>query len=400
MNIIFIANNTVGDGMSGGDRIWINFIKYWKKGINIDLICSIEAYNMLAREYAESGLSSITISDQKIISGNHSSLVNLFKYQIKRVFKGIKTIYSNLEMIKKSDFIYSSSDFYPDLLPAFFAKIIYRKIKWIAGYYLIVPSPIGIKTPYKGTKRLKGFVYWIMQKPSLFLVRHFADYIFVTSEPDVKNFISKRIENSKIIIIKGGIDLRHSEDYMNMKGIVPIEKRKYDACFVGRFHVQKGVLELIDIWNILNNKINNKKLAIIGDGELKEELERKINKYNLNENVEILGFLDGESKYGVFRNSKIILHPAIFDSGGMAMVEGMAFGLPGISFDLEALKSYYPKGVLKILCFDLETYANAIIKLLEDKELYIKFSREACKYAKTWDWKERANAIQSQIFNK
>lgn len=399
MNIIFIANNTIGDGMSGGDRIWINFINYWESKIDINLICSEEACNMLKRELAENSSINITISDKKITLGNFNSLINLFKYQIKRVFKGIKAIYNNLQIVKKSDFIYSTSDFYPDLMPALFAKIISRKIKWIAGYYLIIPSPICVHTPYKGTQRLKGFIYWIMQKPSIFFVKHFADYVFITSEPDVKKFISKRLGTSKIIIIKGGIYLKHSEDYINRKNIIHIEKRKYDACFVGRFHIQKGVFELIDIWNILNSKISNKKLAIIGDGELKEGIENKINKYNLNNNIEILGFLDGEDKYEIFRNSKMILHPAIFDSGGMAMAEGMAFGLPGLSFDLEALKSYYPKGVLKIPCFDLEAFANAIIKLLEDNELYAKFSSEAYEYAKTWDWRGRANSIFDQLVN-
>jgi len=398
MKIIFIANNTIGSGMSGGDRIWINFIKYWENKIDINLICSEEAHNMLKREFAENGLESMTISDKKIPL-EYLNIRNLFKYQIKRIFKGVKAVYSNLKIIKKSTFIYSASDFYPDIIPAFFAKIIYRKIKWIAGYYLIAPSPIGSKTPYKKNNRLKGLMYWMMQRTSLFIVKHFADYVFVTSEPDVKNFISKKLENSKIIIIKGGIYLQDSRDYINRTNIISVEKRKYDACFVGRFHVQKGILELIDIWNILNSKINNKKLAIIGDGELKEEIEDKINKYNLNKNIEILGFLDGEDKYEIFRNSKMILHPAIFDSGGMAMAEGMAFGLPGISFDLEALKSYYPKGVLKITCFDLESFANTIIKLLEDSELYAKFSGEAYEYAKTWDWKVRADSIFHQLIN-
>lgn len=147
-------------------------------------------------------------------------------------------------------------------------------------------------------------------------------------------------------------------------------------------------------------KKNNARLALIGDGILKDEIEYKINKYQLNNNIEIMGFKDGHEKFDVFMNSKIILHPAIFDSGGMAMAEGMAFGLPGISFDLEALKSYYPRGVIKIPCFDIEAFANAIIDLLENEKLYKELSKEAYEYAKTWDFKERANDIYKQVFGK
>ncbi len=402
MNIIFIANDVVGDGMSGGDRIWMNFVKYWRKKINIILMCSEDANNMLIRGLVKNEIIDIThiiITAKKGNSANFNNLINLFKYQIKRTFKGIKMVYHNLELVKNSDFVYSSSDFYPDLMPAFFAKIINKRIKWIAGYYLIAPFPISDSTPYKSTQRLKGFIYWLMQKLSLFIVKHFADYVFVTSEPDVKRFISKRVDNSKVIVVKGGVDIKASENYMKEANIIPIEKRKYDACYVGRFHPQKGVLELIDIWNILRGRGINAKLAIIGCGELEEKIVNKINEYDINDNIKILGFLDGKEKYEVFRNSKMILHPAIYDSGGMAMAEGMAFGLPGVSFDLEALKSYYPKGVLKVPCFNLEAFANVITQLLKDKELYDKFSREALEYTKTWDWEERANFIFSQIFN-
>ena len=39
---------------------------------------------------------------------------------------------------------------------------------------------------------------------------------------------------------------------------------------------------------------------------------------DLAKNIELLGFKDGSEKYAVFKQSKIIVHPAIFDSGGMA----------------------------------------------------------------------------------
>ena len=396
-NILLIANNTVGSGMSGGDRIWINFIRYWGERSGIRFMGSKEAVDMLKREQIDEIPVNIIISDENNIPYNLNSLLSLLRFQIKRIFKGIKSAYNNLELINNSEFVYSVAYFYPDFLTALFIKIMNKKIKWIVGYYLIAPFPMNNRTPYRGKHRLKGFIYWLMQRPSLYITRHFADYVFVTSEPDINNFISRKITPSKVVVVKGGIDLKSSEDYIKKIGIIPLEERKYDACFVGRLHVQKGIFELIDIWNIVNKKIGGIKLAIIGDGELKKEMEDGINRYHLNNYVDILGFLDGEDKYDVFRNSKIILHPAIYDSGGMAMAEGMVFGLPGISFNLEALDTYYPKGVLKIPCFELEMYADGIIKLLKDREYYEKFSKEAYEYAKTWDWEKRTYDIFRHI---
>jgi glycosyltransferase involved in cell wall biosynthesis len=398
--VIIIANNTYGKMMSGGDRIWIELTKNLAEKLNIVLFTSEEGLLLLNKSQETKVNISIIKTDTEFKDNNLYSILGLIKMQIRRTYKGIKYISANMGIIKNSDFIYSSSDFYPDFLSAIFAKIINKKIKWIAGFYLFATFPLSKNTPYKGINRVKGILYWFMQLPSYFIIKRFADYVFVTSEPDIKRFYSKKNNILKILAIKGGIDISESEKYLKSNdSVIPLDRREYDACFVGRFHVQKGCLELIDIWSNVNKK-KKLKLVLIGDGELKHEIENKVAKLSMQSQIEILGFLDGKDKYEIFKQSKLMVHPAIYDSGGMAMAEGMAFGLPGISFDLEALKSYYPKGVIKIPCFDIEAFANAIISLLENEKFYKELSKEAYEYAKTWDWSERANYIYKQVFEK
>ncbi len=83
----------------------------------------------------------------------------------------------------------------------------------------------------------------------------------------------------------------------------------------------------------------------------------------------------------------------------MAACEAMACSIPGVSFDLEALKTYYPKGMLKIRCFDLDEFARGIIRLLEDDKLYSELREEAVKLIETeWDWNNRAKNIYDRVF--
>ncbi len=89
-------------------------------------------------------------------------------------------------------------------------------------------------------------------------------------QPDVEKFITKRRNRDKIVVIYGGVDIGHSEEYLASGNGIPIEKRKYDACFVGRFHPQKGVLELIDIWKMVCKDNSYAKLAMIGIGPLEK----------------------------------------------------------------------------------------------------------------------------------
>lgn len=146
-------------------------------------------------------------------------------------------------------------------------------------------------------------------------------------------------------------------------------------------------------------RIPDAKLAIIGAGSSKyrNRVLIEIKRSNLEQNIFLLGFLDGEEKYGVFQKSKIILHPALYDSGGMAACEAMAWGLPGVSFDLPALRTYYPKGVIKTPCYDFNKFAENIVNLIRDKELYERIKEEAIAWAMEWDWDKRAQDILNTI---
>ena len=169
---------------------------------------------------------------------------------------------------------------------------------------------------------------------------------------------------------------------------------------MGRLHPQKGVLEIVDIWQKVTKKLPGALLAIIGDGQLERDLKLKIKNLKLSQNIVLFGFQTGNSKYNIFKQSKIVVHPAIFDSGGMAAAEAMAWGLPGVSFDLPALKTYYPQGMIKTACFDLDAFAHNIVQLLSSPSIYKTTSHEAIDLITTvWDWSKRSNKIYSEIFN-
>lgn len=389
--ILFISNNNFGEGLSGGDRIFLNFIKYWQKNLKITLMGSQETY-LLLQKYNTTNIS--FIKTDQINKNSKPTVINILKHQIKRTIKGIYLIkYINLT---KYDYIYSVSDFYPDLLPALIIKILKPKIKWFAGYYLFAPNPLSTSSPYIHNKEfLKGLVYFLGQLPSRLIVNLFSNTILVTSEPDISKFKSK-----KVVVVQGGVDTKEAQDYLKSNKQINPLKRKYDACFIGRLHPQKGVLELIDIWKLVTKNKPQAKLAIIGNGDLEEKVREKIIKLNLKSNIEMLGFLDGVNKYQIFKNSKIVLHPATYDSGGMAAAEAMAWGLPGVSFDLQALKTYYPKGMLKTPIGNYYAFSKNILKLLNDQNYYKNISLQAIELTtEVWSWPKKCTNLYNQIFS-
>ena len=383
-NLFIIANWMQGAALSGGDRIFIELAKRWGNKLNVSLFVSKEGNQICCREGLNLANQKIWASD--IFSGNRLS---------DGVYRTLNSIFHALRVTSsQEDIILSSSDFMPDSLPAFIIKLRNPKVKWIASFYLFAPRPWKKNSPYKGTKRVIGLMYWLSQIPAYYMIKKFADLVFVTSQPDVNPFITKKRPANKVIVVQGGVDTSYAREYFKSREVTPIEERKYDACFVGRFHYQKGVLELIQIWREVCKKRSQCRLAMIGTGPLDQKIKRTINQLKIKDNIDLFGFMDGSDKFDVFKQSKIVVHPATYDSGGMAPAEAMAWGLPGVGFDLEALKTYYPKGMIKTRCFNMTEFAENIIHLLSNPNYYQMLSKEAVQLInEQWDWEKQAQNI-------
>jgi len=374
------CSQTRTDILDGSTRIFIECAKRWvKNGHKIQVFTCLEGYQIF-QNYGLSSLSYVVIPSSK-----HWKRSVYLLYLIRTI--KLSLMMMKLRFRNKAAVIYSGSDFWPDTLPAMLLKMRFPRAKWVAGFYLFSSFPFSDESPYKDKRALRGLFYYLSQMPAYYLVKENADMIFVTNELDRWRFISQRLKPNKVVVVRGGVDTKTS------KLVSEPKKKVFDAVFTGRFHPQKGVLELVDIWRYICEKKQNAKLAMIGVGELENEVKDRILKYGLEKNVTLFGFKDGMEKIKIFKDSRVVVHPATYDSGGMAACEAMACGLPGVSFDLPALRDYYPKGMLKTPCFSLRAFGDNVIRLLENETLYQRLQREAVELAKKWDWDDRSNEL-------
>ena len=377
----------LGPGFSGGDRIFLELAKRWQKKFPVRIYVWEEGRQM-CRRHALNPSKNLKFVIWKM--GDWGRAAFYVNYLARIVRSIIGAFQLNLRN-EPSTYVYSASDFWMDALPGWILKLRFPKITWVGTFYLAAPSPFkGFKE--EGEFRLptiKSILYFLQQLPIYWLIRIFSDKVFVTSQPDAKRF-PKHERRGKIVVARGGVYLPKKVEKM---------KRIYDGLFLGRFHPQKGVTELVDIWEKVVAKKPKARLVMIGDGPLMDDVKAKIKEKNLGKNIELAGYLpDGKKKYDLFQKGKIFMHSAVYDSGGMACAEGMAWGMPGVSFNLEALKTYYPKGVLKAPINDFDAYARLVLKLLKDSALYNKTTKDAVELVRQyWDWDKRAEDIHAQI---
>lgn len=387
--IHIFALAALGKGLSGGDRIFIEFARRWSKKISVNIYVWEEGLAMCKREYLKGSYLKIKL----IKVGNFSKLGFIFTY-FYRILIGLKL---GLTLkIHEGDCIYSASEFWMDSLPAFLLKLRNRKLKWIAAWFQTAPNPFKGFSEGKRKKlyRLNAFLYWFMQQPIKPLISRFADFILVNNKLERKQF-PEPTKQGKIIVVRGAVNTEAISKYLKVHKTSKF--KKYLAVFQGRFHPQKGVVELIDIWKLVTQKIPSAKLAMIGDGPLMEAVKRRIEKLYLKNNIDLFGYLhDGDKKYSIFQSSKIVVHPSFYDSGGMAAAEAMAFGLPAVGFNLKSYSTYYPEGMIKVTVGDLKVFAKKILELNEDENLYNQLGQNAKEWIYShFSWNKRANDIRS-----
>ncbi len=381
-----------GQGISGGDKISIELSRRWVKLYPVTIYLWEEGYRMYIRQNLDPDEIKFEIIDM-----SPWKYLGFFINYLARILKGVLIALRIKLANEKSTIVYCATEFWMDSLPGFILKLRFSNITLVTTWFQTAPNPlVGFKEGDRASSyRFSALAYWLVQLPIKPLIKKYATFVLVNNEYERKQF-PKMNEKGKVIVILGAVDLsRIREILMQVK-----EKNKiFEGVFQGRFHPQKGILELIDIWKLVVDKRPKAKLALIGDGPLMEKVKQKIQKLNLQKNIKLFGYVfDGVKKYTIFSQNKVVLDPAFYDSGGMASAEAMALGLPAVGFDLTAYKSYYPKGMIKVPINNFQAFARAILELLGDKKLHLEIGNQAKNMiAQNWSWDTRARQILDQV---
>jgi len=104
------------------------------------------------------------------------------------------------------------------------------------------------------------------------------------------------------------------------------DKKEYDICCVGRLAEPKDPFMFCDIIAGLKKDFPNIKAVWVGDGEYREQIERKIEENNLSKNIYLAGFQ--ENPYKFMAKSKIFVLPTKWEGFGLSVLEARSLGLP------------------------------------------------------------------------
>lgn len=109
---------------------------------------------------------------------------------------------------------------------------------------------------------------------------------------------------------------------------------------IGRLIPRKGYEVLLTAWR----GISEAHLVIIGTGPLKEKLEGMIEKFNLADRVQLLGYLEEEKKQQVLRAADAFVSASEHEGFGIVFLEAMEAGLPIVATDRGGHRDFLIEG--------------------------------------------------------
>jgi glycosyltransferase involved in cell wall biosynthesis len=136
-------------------------------------------------------------------------------------------------------------------------------------------------------------------------------------------------------------------------------ENKFVIGHVGRFHEQKNHVFLIDVFAEAYKLDKNAILLLVGDGELKGDIEKKVKKLGLKDAVIFAGIrADIDNMYQCF---DVFTLPSLFEGLPLTLIEAQCAGIAVVvsaSVSTEANIT----GYLQYLPFDIEMWAKAILE--------------------------------------
>lgn len=290
-------------------------------------------------------------------------------------------VFNNLTMNNISTYIYYPNEIQNRFIDYFNTQN-YDVVIGVEGYYSlllgIINDKLNAKTigwqhnSYDAYLNNKDKYYWKQDELFKRYIPKLNKYIVLTNDDKVK--YKERLGLDCEVIYNPLSFESHIKSACNEKNII----------FVGRLmEQQKGLDFLIEAFNIVHKAKEDWILDIVGDGPDREMLINNIKKYNLQNNVILIGQSDNVKKH--YLESSIFVSTSRWEGFGLAITEAMECGLPVVAFDNSGPKEIINKpninGIL-IENHDVTQLANEIIKLIEDNEKRKSMSLESINRAK------------------
>jgi phosphatidylinositol alpha-mannosyltransferase len=208
----------------------------------------------------------------------------------------------------------------------------------------------------------------------------------IVVSPVAHNYVKKYFP-AEYEIIPNGVDTQH----FNPK-VKPIDKftdDKINILFVGRLEKRKGFDCLLEAYRLLKPKVPDCRLIQVGPGvRLRKKYEKYVRSHKIPD-VCFTGYASYSDLPRYYKTADIVCFPATGrESQGIVLLEAMAVGKPVVATDIDGYSSVLTDGVegIAVPPKNPKKLAEAILKLIKDKQLRLQMGERGVIQSKQYDW--------------
>lgn len=329
------------------------------------------------KKWSETGLLVREIALYNLLASQFQKIY-FFTYGANQELAFQKYLASNIEIIFKNsrlpDFLYSL------LIPLYHRHILkscsFFKSNQANGAWSAYLSKLMSNRGGKFVFRT-GFTWSLFARQENKILRFFTviieawlyrvcDSALVSSAAD-KAYLQKQyhLSSAKLMVLANYVDT----DLFKPQPHVP--KLAKSIVYVGRLHPQKNLFNLVRAL-----QCTNLKLDIIGQGKLKDKLEKFAR--SLNVSIQFLGIIPHQNLPNLLNRYKIYVLPSLYEGLPKTLIEAMACGLACLGANIPGIKEVIQHNVNGYLVNpNIKSMRKGIQNLVQDDRLRNRLGNEA-----------------------
>lgn len=267
-----------------------------------------------------------------------------------------------------------------------------KKVKTITVIHDLAYEVYPLYTEKRNLQRLKKLVPKSLKM---------STRIVAVSESTKKDLISNyNVNPSKIDVVYNAVDTKLYKPKALTNEII----NKYNLpnkylLYLGNIEPRKNIRGIIEAYSMLPDEISSEyKLVLSGgrgwnQGEINNALKQSAKK----DNIIFAGYIDDRDKPELYGGADIFLFPSHYEGFGLPILEAMACEVPVITADNSSLKEVAGNAALYVDSKRPKELAEAIIKILENKNIRNDLVKKGMLRAKDFSWKKSAAQMNESI---
>lgn len=209
--------------------------------------------------------------------------------------------------------------------------------------------------------------------------------IIYVSNVTKEEFVFKKLLNNKSCVIPNWINKneRMCSEELN---------RNIDILYMGRLSEEKNPMEIIRLARSLKEIKDDLKVYIVGNGDLRNQLEEDIKNNNLENNVYLYNFTDTPQLY--MKRAKTLVVPSKWEGFGLVILEAMLNEAVVFGSCVGGIKDIIKSGK-NAFFYEGNTSEKLLLNVIENYDDYSELRKNAIKCLDSYDLSKNTNKIYS-----